>query len=133
MSLAPVLRPKSRRKRDVTWSIIVTVRGISGIEAKIYKSKRSKKSREGRVRHYISYMLSYRGLGGRKVEAFSDLEEAQGTAESAIKKIANGEQQVLELRNEDRHVYVRSTDLLKEVNVPLDRLKKVEFDLPFGS
>jgi cell division septum initiation protein DivIVA len=56
---------------------------------------------------YPTYLISYSLLGKRKMESFADLDEAKGAAEAAIKRIANNEQRVLDLKNEDRDVYLR--------------------------
>jgi integrase len=98
----------------------VTVKGIPGIEAKIYRQVRTKPDKDGKPREYVSYLLNYVLLGKRKMEAFADLAEAERAASEAIKKIANGEQQVLELRNGDRFEYQRAKEILTGHSVTLD-------------
>jgi hypothetical protein len=51
-------------------------------------------------------------LGKRKLEAYSDLDDAEEAGKDAIKRIAEGQQGVLELSNNARDVYLRSQDLV---------------------
>src|SRR5690242_19227044 len=93
----------------------VTVDGIHGITAKIYKQVRSKGDGE-----YTSYLVAYSLLGKRKMESFAEFDKAKGAAEEAIKKVANNEQRALELKNGDRDVYIRAQEYLAPHNIPLD-------------
>ncbi|HTL59591.1 MAG TPA: hypothetical protein VL361_28225, partial [Candidatus Limnocylindrales bacterium] len=90
----------------------VEVRGIPGITAKVYKSISGK--------GYTSYVLAYSLLGKRKLETFADPSEAKTAGEEAIKKIANGEQEVLELTSNDRNIYLRAQGFVKPFDVALD-------------
>ena len=85
----------------------VTVRGIPGIEAKVYRQDRIKGNQT-----YTSFIVGYVLLGKRKLESFSDLGRATAAAEGAIHKIANGEQAALELRNGDAYAYLRAKESL---------------------
>jgi integrase len=82
----------------------VKVRDIPGITAKIYKSVSAK--------GYTSYVLSYSLMGKRKLETFADSAKAKAAGEDAITKIANSEQQVLELRNGDAFEYLRAKEIM---------------------
>ena len=62
------------------------------------------------------------------MEAYADLDLAQAAGEEAIKKIANGEQQVLELRNAHRFEYQRAKEILAGFNVTLDAVATVYSD-----
>jgi integrase len=112
MHLTQLERPKKARSE---WPRTVTVRSIPGITAKLYRSTRSK----GRT-HYTSYTLAYTLLGKRRLEAFADLALAEAAGEEAIKKIANGEQMILELCNADRLIYLRAKSALASVATELD-------------
>ncbi|HET7624381.1 MAG TPA: site-specific integrase [Verrucomicrobiae bacterium] len=92
--------------------LIITAQGVS---AKIRKIVQTKKGNE-----YIFYMVDYVLLGKRKQEWHTDLVEAKKAASDACKKIASGEQRVLELRNDDRLAYIRAIDALANINVPID-------------
>jgi integrase len=93
----------------------ITVDGISGITAKIYKQVRNDKGGE-----YTSYLLYYSLLGKSKMQSFADLELAKAAGEEAIKRIANNEQRALELKNGDRDVYLRAQEYLAPHNIALD-------------
>jgi len=69
---------------------------------------------------YVFYVVEYVLLGKRKQEWFSELEAAKTAASDACRKIANGEQSVLQLKNQDRLVYLRALDLLKPTGLELD-------------
>ena len=90
----------------------VAVRGIPGITAKVYKSVNAK--------GYTSFVLTYSLLGKRKIETFNDPAKAVAAGETAISKIANGEQAVLELTNTAKDIYMRAEGYLKPLGVPLD-------------
>ena len=98
-----------------TFPMKVTVKGIPGITATIYRQKQTK----GKAR-YTSYTLAYNLLGKLKRETFSDLEKAESAGEDAIRRIAGGEQAVLRLANRDRDIYQRSVDVLAPFNIELD-------------
>lgn len=98
----------------------IKVEGVSGITATIYRQERTKADTSDKLRTYVSYLLSYSLLGKRKVESFADLIEAEGAGETAIKKIANGEQRILQLNNRDQLCYQRAQESLSGLNVALD-------------
>jgi integrase len=89
------------------WPKTVTLRDYPGITARLYRQVR----RKGEAT-YTSFTLAYSLLGKRKLEAYSDLDEAQAAGEDAIKRIAEGQQAVLELTNRARDIYQRAKDLL---------------------
>jgi hypothetical protein len=96
------------------------VEGITGIRATIYHQKRTKLDKNDKPQTYESFLVSYSLLGRRKLESFADLTEAEGAAEAAIKRIANGEQRILQLNNRDQICYQRALDALSDLNVDLD-------------
>lgn len=121
---------KPTRKAKPEFPKEITVPGIHGISAKIYRTVQKKKDKDGQEQDYVSFVLAYSLLGKRRLEAFADLGEAEGAAEAAVKRIANGEQLVLELTNSDRMVYLRSIDTLKELSDPpaLDKVCRTHVD-----
>jgi integrase len=98
-----------------TFPKTVGVKGIPGITATIYRQKRAK----GRGK-YTSYTLAYSLLGKLKRETFAALDKAIEAAQAAIRKIASGEQAVLELRARDRDIYQRASDILAPLGIALD-------------
>lgn len=98
-----------------TFPKTVAVKGIQGITAKIYKQQRKKGDAT-----YLSFILAYSLLGKRKLEAYSQLTEAEQAGEDAIKRIAEGQQGVLELSNRARDIYLRSMELIAPFNVDLE-------------
>jgi integrase len=121
---------RTARKKEPEFPKTVTVSGIPGIEAKIYRQVRTKPDKDQVQREYASYILSYVLLGKRKMEAYADLDVAEAAGEEAIKKIANGEQQVLELHNGDRFEHQRAKDILAGggFDVTLDAVATVYVD-----
>lgn len=93
----------------------VTVKGIPGISATIYRQKQTKGDAT-----YTSYTLAYSLLGKLKRETFSDLGNAEAAGADAIRRIAGREQAVLQLANRDREIYQRSVDVLAPLGVQLD-------------
>ena len=93
----------------------MTVKGIPGISVTIYRQKQTKGEAE-----YVSYTLAYSLLGKLKRQAFADLHEAEEAGEDAIRRIAAGQQSILELSNRDREQYQRAKDFLAPFNVELD-------------
>lgn len=71
-------------------------------------------------KHYASYTVRYcRGTEEvRETRALFD--EALDVARSAARNIANGEMDVLTLRNDDRLSYVRSVEHLRPTGVSLE-------------
>ena len=99
-------------KKAVLFPIVVSQGGVS---ARIRKIEKTKKDQQ-----YTSYVVDYVLLGRRKQEWRSDLQEAKRAALEACRRIANGEQLVLQLSNHDRLVYVRAIDSLKVLGLELD-------------
>src|SRR6516164_2198540 len=93
----------------------VTVPGITGIHARIYRNHQTKNGKR-----YVNYTLAYSLLGKMKRETFADLAEAQAVGEAAIKRISNSEQKILELKNRDRDIYMRATELIAPFGIDLD-------------
>ncbi len=93
----------------------VGVKGIPGITATIYRQVQ----RKGATK-YISYTLAYRLLGKLKREAFADLSLAKQAGADAIRRIADGEQAVLQLASRDREAYQRAVEALAPFKVDLD-------------
>jgi integrase len=93
----------------------ITIKGIKGITATIYRQKQRK---NGVV--YTSFTLAYSLLGKLKREVFADLGEAEQAGEQAIRSIAGGQQAILELTNRDREQYQRAKDALAPLKVELD-------------
>jgi len=93
----------------------VSVKDIPGITATIYRQKQ----RKGKAT-YASYTLAYSLLGKLKRETFADLAKAQTSGEEAIRRIAGGQQSILQLANRDREQYQRAVESLVAFNVTLD-------------
>src|ERR1035437_4809868 len=98
-----------------TFPKTVAVKGIPGITATIYRQKQTKAEAE-----YVSFTLAYSLLGKLKRQAFADLGEAEEAGAEAIRRIAGGQQAILELSNRDREQYQRAKDALAPLNVDLD-------------
>jgi hypothetical protein len=111
---------RTSKKKQLEFPQTVRVSGIPGIEAKIYRQVRTKLDKDHVQRECVSYILSYVLLGKRKPEAHAELGLAQAASEEAIKRIANGEQQVLELRNGNRFEHQRAKEVLAGFNVTPD-------------
>ncbi len=99
---------------------MVRVREYPGITANIYRQDRTKPNSEGKPHRYTSFLLAYSLLGKRKLESYSELAGAEQAGKEAIKRIAEGQQAVLELTNRDREQYQRAVDLLTPLGVALD-------------
>ena len=65
----------------------MTVKGIPGIIATIYRQKQAK----GKAR-YTFYTLAYSLLGKLKRKTFADLADAKTAGQDAISRIAEGQQ-----------------------------------------
>jgi site-specific recombinase XerD len=98
-----------------TFPKTVTVKGIPGITATIYRQRQTK----GEAK-YVSYTLAYSLLGKLKRHTFADLGKAEDAGADAIRRIAGGQQAILELSNQDREQYQRAKDALAPFNVALD-------------
>src|SRR6266516_2255183 len=95
-----------------TFPKFVTVKGVPGISATIYRQKQ----RKGKAR-YVAYTLAYHLLGKLKRETFADLAEAERAGADAIRRIGSGEQSILELANRDREAYQRAVEALAPFGV----------------
>jgi hypothetical protein len=73
--------------------------------------------------------LGYSLKGKRKMEAHSELPQTEEAARDAIKRIAEGTQDILELSNRDLEQYQRSKDVLAPFNVELDIAAREYADL----
>src|ERR1035441_979340 len=93
----------------------ISIKGIKGITATIYRQKQTKASGT-----YTSYTLAYSLLGKLKREVFADLDEAERAGQDAIRRIAGGQQAILELSSRDREQYQRAKDALAPLAVELD-------------
>jgi integrase len=69
---------------------------------------------------YGSWLVEYSLHGKRCRERRATLREAKACAEAAANKLAHGEMQALELRGEDRRIYLAATSQLQGRNVRLD-------------
>ncbi|MEK7780316.1 MAG: hypothetical protein AAB370_02305 [Verrucomicrobiota bacterium] len=69
---------------------------------------------------YDSFMVDYFLLGKRKQVWRADLVEAKQVARDACGKIANGQQEVLQLSSTDRHAYVRAAEAASKAQLPID-------------
>jgi Phage integrase family len=98
-----------------TFPKTVTVKGITGISATIYRQKQTKGEAE-----YVSYTLAYSLLGKLKRETFADPGKAAAAGEEAIRRIASGQQSILELSSRDREQYQRAQEALAPFKVDLD-------------
>lgn len=86
-----------------------------GVTARIYRASQTQNGQR-----YEGYSVVYFLLGKKKRLWRTAPQEAIAEAESACDKIANGEQQVLELTNADRQIYLRAKDWLKGTGIELD-------------
>lgn len=86
-----------------------------GVTAKIRRTAQIKNGRQ-----YHSFIVEFFLFGKRKQEWYSDLTKARQAATEACKRIAQGEQGVLQLNNQDRLVYLRAMELLKPTGMALD-------------
>src|ERR1035441_8098981 len=108
-----------RIERKPAFPKIVSVRGIPGITATIYRQEREKPDKDGNPQKYTSFLVGYVLTGKRKMESHSDLDAARAAAEAAIHRIAEGQQGILELSNRARDAYLRSKELLAPFNVDI--------------
>jgi integrase len=96
----------------------IVIKG-NGVSVRIRKVEKKK---AGKV--YESYVVDYRylkdGQRVRKQEWKSDLETAKQVARDACSMVASGEVQTIELKNGARMEYVRATEVLAELGLPID-------------
>jgi len=71
-------------------------------------------------RWYESWMVAYSFHGRRLRERCNTLRKAKASAEAAATKLAQGDMQALELRGEDRRVYLAGQAHLKGLKIQLD-------------
>jgi integrase len=90
-----------------------------GVAVKIYQGKYRKKDSKGKSRRYKLYTLAYYVGKERRRETFADLSEAKARAREIITSILHGRLPVLELTNADSESYLRATELLRTIGVPL--------------
>ncbi|MCI0744799.1 MAG: hypothetical protein L0Y58_05265 [Verrucomicrobia subdivision 3 bacterium] len=67
-----------------------------------------------------SFTVTYYKGRDRTRETFSDLKRATERAQSIVNSLVNGELGVLELKGDDRLVYIRARDAIEPFGVPLD-------------
>jgi hypothetical protein len=101
-----------KSKESESFPITISEEGVSAKIRKVVKVKNEVT--------YTSYIIDYVLLGKRKQEWRADLAEAKEAAKEACLKIANGQQMALELKNGDRMIYLRATEALAPLGVPLD-------------
>lgn len=113
------MKTKPSAKTEITFPYTVEVRGFPGITAKIYRSTQTKRTKGGPT-NYTNYTVAYTLLGKRKLETRASFEEAKQAGKAAIARIAEGEQQVLQLKNAERFAYLRAIEVLSPINKPLE-------------
>jgi len=86
------------------------------VTLKIYPCTHKKKGKE-----YASYRLVYYGGdGGRRFETFGDYADAKTRADKVKASLSKGDVQVFTLTNEDKLIYLRAVQNVKEIGLPLD-------------
>ncbi|MFO1476134.1 MAG: site-specific integrase [Verrucomicrobiota bacterium] len=100
--------------KQPTFPLKVTVRGITGISATVYKQDRSEAGKG------VAYLLSYSEKGKRKMKSFAELDRAIAAGELAINDLAGGVQTGTLLTHLDKLVYARAVEALAGLGVPLD-------------
>ena len=98
-----------------TFPMKITVDGIKGIFATVYKGTQTKGGVE-----YETFTLLYNLLGAVKRQGFADLASAIAAGRDAIGRIANGQQGILELANRDRDAYLRSKEFAAAAGVDIE-------------
>jgi len=67
----------------------------------------------------------WRGADGkRKLRQFADEKEAKDEADAAARRLHEGELQVLQLRDADKHVYVEALKMIQPTGKRLDIVAK---------
>jgi len=92
--------------------ITVTERGVCAKIRKVIKRKNGVS--------YPSFVVDYVSLGKRKQVWRSDLAKAKTVARDACRKISNGDHLVLELKSQDRLIYLRAIEPLANTGIHLD-------------
>jgi hypothetical protein len=98
-------------RKKSSFPMKVTEEGVSAIIRRTVKIKNGTP--------YPAYIVDYSLLGQPKQEWRADFKEAKQAARDACKKIAKGEHLALQLKNGERMTYLRATEALASVNVPL--------------
>jgi len=111
---------KAKAKSKAAFPKTVTVRGVPGITATIYRQKRVVPDTAGKPQTYVAFLVGYSLQGKRKLESHSKLADAVQAGEDAIKRIAEGQQGILELSNRERDAYLRSKEFLAPVNLDIE-------------
>jgi integrase len=109
------------RKARSEFPKTITVKGVPGITATVYRQERQKPDKDGNLQTYVSFLLSYSKDGKRHMEAHSDLAEAEAAARTAINDLAKGRQGVLELTGRAKGDYERSREVLDPLGVALSQ------------
>ena len=74
---------------------------------------------------YTLYTLAWRGADGkRKLRQFADEKEAKEEADAAARRLHEGELQVLQLRDADKHVYVEALKMIQPTGKRLNMVAK---------
>ena len=74
---------------------------------------------------YTLYTLAWRGADGkRKLRQFADEKEAKEEADAAARRLHEGELQVLQLRDADKHVYVEALKMIQPTGKRLDMVAR---------
>jgi integrase len=95
-----------------SFPLTVTEKGVSAV------IRKSEKIKNGNTHQY--FIVEYFQYGKRKQVWRSSLEDAEAVATDACRKIANGDQSALELRNGERFAYTRAIEVLAPFQVHLD-------------
>lgn len=108
-----------RKTKPRRWPLIVQ---IGDGRARIYRGSYCKIVR-GRRRRYQRFTVAHYRLDGEKrkrfLQCFASLEDARFEATRIATAIANGEADVLKLRNADRATYLHATAALRPLGMPL--------------
>jgi len=98
--------------KEEQFPVTITEKGVSAIIRKTEK----KKDGEKHTYYIIEYILN----GERKQVWRSDLDDAKDVARNACTKIGNGDRGGFELNDRQRFTYLRATELLGNLQIPLD-------------
>jgi integrase len=99
-----------------TFPLTVKERGVA---VKIYCGNYRKKDSKGKSRRYKLYTIAYYVGKQRRRETFADLPKAKARAREIVISILHGRLPVLELTNADSESYLRATQLLRPMGMPL--------------
>ena len=107
---------KNTKPRSPKFPLTVNERGVS---VKIYNGESRKIDSNGKSRRYKLYTIAYYVGKERRRETLADLSEAKARAREIITSILHGRLPVLELTNADSESYLRATELLRPIGLPL--------------